>query len=192
MAKLMDCPKGHILRQCNALEGSCDGCGRYIAAGETVMDCRSCNYYLCDTCHPQQEHPGTSVWGMVSSLFTDLRVTCDAPRGRRAADDEVLVEAVEPAGIPIRDPRHNRRADGNIVAAAPKTRPQQEEQDAKAVARKQDRSSTAQATAQAYQMPDLLDLYNDVVVEAPFNPNASGAGAKQPACGAGSVQYGGA
>merc|ERR1740123_1317165 len=138
MAKITDCPKGHLLRQCAALAGSCDGCGRYIATGETVMDCRPCNYYLCDTCHPQQEHPGTSVWGMVSSLFTDLTVTCDAPRGKHTADEEVLVvEAAQPAGVPIRDPRHDRRTHSNM-ATAPKPRPQQETREALADTRKQE------------------------------------------------------
>jgi len=46
------CPQGHKLAPWQALNGSCDGCGRLICTGEQVMDCRACNYYLCSACCP--------------------------------------------------------------------------------------------------------------------------------------------
>ena len=185
MAKITDCPKGHLLQQCTALAGSCDGCGRYIAAGETVMDCRPCNYYLCDTCRPQQEHPGTSVWSMVSSLlFMDLNVTCGAPHGTKVVDEEVLVvQTAEPAGIPIRDPRHDRRAHSNMAAAVLKPCPQQETREALADTPEQDQQrnsrSNYSSAARAHELPDLLefdllDLDSDPIIEAPLDPRHLG------------------
>merc|ERR1719450_755253 len=47
------CPQGHALQRAKAAAGACDGCGRFVVAGEPVMDCRDCNWYLCTTCHPQ-------------------------------------------------------------------------------------------------------------------------------------------
>ena len=48
------CPSGHSLilytTTSNDGAGTCDGCDRDIAHGTKVMDCRQCNYYLCDLC----------------------------------------------------------------------------------------------------------------------------------------------
>ena len=48
------CPGGHslILYTTTSIDGAgtCDGCDRDIAHGTKVMDCRQCNYYLCDLC----------------------------------------------------------------------------------------------------------------------------------------------
>jgi len=49
--RLLRCPEGHMLQPWDAQPGSCDGCGRRIEDGETVMDCRCCNWYLCEACH---------------------------------------------------------------------------------------------------------------------------------------------
>ena len=51
------CPQGHALgrhvRVGGMLEGSCDGCGRNLSRGSKAMDCRRCNYDLCDRCDPR-------------------------------------------------------------------------------------------------------------------------------------------
>lgn len=48
------CPGGHVLQPwVSTGPGHCDACDRRVLASEKVMDCRSCNWYLCDTCHPQ-------------------------------------------------------------------------------------------------------------------------------------------
>jgi len=49
--RLSRCPEGHMLHPWDAQPGACDGCGRRIFDGETVMDCRCCNWYLCEACH---------------------------------------------------------------------------------------------------------------------------------------------
>jgi len=50
--ELRQCPAGHPLKPCPAVAaGVCDGCGRPILANQMVMDCRSCNWYLCTMCH---------------------------------------------------------------------------------------------------------------------------------------------
>jgi hypothetical protein len=48
------CPKGHALKYFAAKSGSCDGCRRRVVSGEYVLDCRSCNWYLCDACCSQE------------------------------------------------------------------------------------------------------------------------------------------
>lgn len=56
------CPGGHPLRRRKAFPGPCDGCGAAVYAGSFVMDCRQCNWYLCETCLPpeRRESPGCS------------------------------------------------------------------------------------------------------------------------------------
>jgi hypothetical protein len=50
------CPKGHALVDYTEPHwGVCDGCGKSVAQGEAVMDCRSCNWYLCRACHAGPE-----------------------------------------------------------------------------------------------------------------------------------------
>merc|ERR1711939_282954 len=47
-----ECPKGHALEDYVEDEnGACDGCGKPIQAGDRVMDCRICNWYLCKPCY---------------------------------------------------------------------------------------------------------------------------------------------
>jgi MFS family permease len=45
------CLKGHPLKSwvCDST-GECDGCGKTIENGETVMDCEPCDYMLCRSC----------------------------------------------------------------------------------------------------------------------------------------------
>merc|ERR1712241_1153077 len=99
-------------------------------------------------------------------------------------------------GIPIRDPRHDRRVHSNMAATVSKPHQQQEAREALADTREQDQQgnnrSNHSSVAQAHELPDLLDLDNDVIVEAPSDPKASGAGDKQSAFSTGSVHFGGA
>lgn len=95
MAKINDCPNGHVLQVWIARAGTCDGCGRAVYHGEKVMDCRNCNWYLCDDCRPQGELPDYTLWSAFTSLFTDLTVTCgEASRQRaRPPADELVIES---------------------------------------------------------------------------------------------------
>lgn len=52
-AKPGKCTKGHKLKPWVATGGWCNGCQREVKAGEQVMDCRPCDYFLCQECHPQ-------------------------------------------------------------------------------------------------------------------------------------------
>jgi hypothetical protein len=56
--KCWTCPGGHLLQPWTAKTGVCDGCSRDVHAGDPVMDCRVCNFYLCNSCHPQEQNPG--------------------------------------------------------------------------------------------------------------------------------------
>ena len=48
------CPVGHALQRFVEEEGGeCDGCGAAVHAGDTVMDCRTCDWYLCGKCGPE-------------------------------------------------------------------------------------------------------------------------------------------
>jgi len=49
------CPQGHSLRLFQASGGACDGCGTQVQEGENVLDCRTCDWFLCQACLPQSE-----------------------------------------------------------------------------------------------------------------------------------------
>merc|ERR1719203_1267348 len=69
-AKCWKCPAGHLLQPFKASPGSCDGCKARVHSGDFVMDCRSCNWYLCQRCHPQEREKRSWLWGSVS-FFAD-------------------------------------------------------------------------------------------------------------------------
>merc|ERR1719188_1483493 len=51
-ARCRYCPSGHELKAAQAEAGRCDGCRKAVSEGEAVMDCRTCNWYLCAVCRP--------------------------------------------------------------------------------------------------------------------------------------------
>jgi len=63
------CPAGHELKPWNARSGSCDGCHRFVRAGEQVMDCRACNWYVCEDCRPNALEQVETLWSAMSNLF---------------------------------------------------------------------------------------------------------------------------
>lgn len=61
------CPKNHLLQPWKANAGRCDACNAHVQKDDLVMDCRQCNWYLCDACHPQQKKEKEDwFWGSVS------------------------------------------------------------------------------------------------------------------------------
>mmetsp|Transcript_38758 Transcript_38758/g.99010 ORF Transcript_38758/g.99010 Transcript_38758/m.99010 type:complete len:226 (-) Transcript_38758:27-704(-) len=88
------CPSGHELTLWTARAGRCDGCSRLIAQGEQVMDCRACNWYLCEDCRPCTFEQAESLWGAISNLF--FGDVCRAPSGLREsqANEVVIVSSV--------------------------------------------------------------------------------------------------
>merc|ERR1719210_840144 len=60
-----------MLQPWTAQAGTCDGCRRGVMRGERVMDCRPCNYYLCEACHPSanKQEEDSTIWTAVSALF---------------------------------------------------------------------------------------------------------------------------
>merc|ERR1711920_79208 len=44
------------------------GCRARVHTGDHVMECRSCNWYLCERCHPQEREQRSLLWGSVSLL----------------------------------------------------------------------------------------------------------------------------
>merc|ERR1719469_309595 len=108
--KVWKCPAGHLLQPLKGSTGSCDGCKGRVVNGEHVMECRSCNWYLCERCHPQEREPRSWLWGSVSSMaekmaqeFTDLKevaeiaetkgplAACAAPPVRKGDETEIRV-----------------------------------------------------------------------------------------------------
>lgn len=108
--KKWTCTKGHLLQPWTAKPGTCDGCHRKVNRGDKVMDCRQCNYYLCQECHPQEQFGyGDSMWDTlysvvdaatleVTELAKDLSegfdaavsvVTCSAPTKDKLGECEV-------------------------------------------------------------------------------------------------------
>jgi hypothetical protein len=48
--QIRTCPSSHSLVQYTAIGGSCDVCNRIVFVGQQVMDCRACNWYMCERC----------------------------------------------------------------------------------------------------------------------------------------------
>lgn len=64
------CPHGHELQKWAAREGSCNCCRRHIKPGEHVMDCRRCNWYLCQSCCPPDplQQASSQLWAAIKCL----------------------------------------------------------------------------------------------------------------------------
>eukprot|EP00419_Tripos_fusus_P027565 CAMPEP_0172708646 /NCGR_PEP_ID=MMETSP1074-20121228/51709_1 /TAXON_ID=2916 /ORGANISM="Ceratium fusus, Strain PA161109" /LENGTH=275 /DNA_ID=CAMNT_0013531667 /DNA_START=61 /DNA_END=888 /DNA_ORIENTATION=+ len=64
------CPGGHELQKWAGRGGSCSCCRRHVKFGEHVMDCRRCDWYLCQTCCPPnaQQQPRSKLWAAVKCL----------------------------------------------------------------------------------------------------------------------------
>lgn len=65
--KCWTCPSGHLLQPWTAKTGICDGCSMDVHAGDPVMDCRACNFYLCNSCHPQEQNSGMDYFKWLSA-----------------------------------------------------------------------------------------------------------------------------
>eukprot|EP00428_Durinskia_dybowskii_P014546 CAMPEP_0170224090 /NCGR_PEP_ID=MMETSP0116_2-20130129/11746_1 /TAXON_ID=400756 /ORGANISM="Durinskia baltica, Strain CSIRO CS-38" /LENGTH=204 /DNA_ID=CAMNT_0010474795 /DNA_START=60 /DNA_END=674 /DNA_ORIENTATION=+ len=89
MARRCRCPSGHELKLWVARAGACDGCRKFVADGEQVMDCRACNWYLCNECRPAYLAQASSfIDSLQNMVFGDM---CLAdPRGRVQATEIVV------------------------------------------------------------------------------------------------------
>lgn len=52
-----NCPSGHRLRPWAVSRGNCHVCRQVVHAGEVVMDCRHCGWYMCSLCQASWEGP---------------------------------------------------------------------------------------------------------------------------------------
>lgn len=105
------CPQGHALVDLvTPVAGLCDGCSKHTEPGMRVMDCRRCDWFLCDTCSKQYED--------AASANTTAGEIVEVPRRSREGscvwvDDEAteqLAEAV--ANMKAWRQRHN---DANLL-----------------------------------------------------------------------------
>lgn len=62
------CPKGHALQPSRALPGTCSGCKRWVQAGEPLLGCRRCDWYLCQACHGAPRCPTGHVMRPAKSM----------------------------------------------------------------------------------------------------------------------------
>jgi len=120
--KVWHCPAGHSLKPWKATAGSCDGCNRKVAAGEYVMVCRQCNWYLCEQCHPQERQKKGSLSAMADKLaqeFNDLKDLADEveTHGPLAA-----CIAVDPKHLSSRNQQHGVRETDEEITVVQKSR----------------------------------------------------------------------
>ncbi|CAK0840348.1 unnamed protein product [Prorocentrum cordatum] len=84
-----ECPEGHELLPWTAKEGSCCGCGKLFPSGEQVMDCRRCDWFLCEMCCPRYGRT-PSLWGQLSQLpFYAAERLCETFDATDAALDSI-------------------------------------------------------------------------------------------------------
>lgn len=76
-ACVTECPEGHALQPWVAPAGTCNGCGKKFPKGEQVMDCRRCDWLLCEMCCPRSSAKW-SIWGSLSQLPFYAAETIDA------------------------------------------------------------------------------------------------------------------
>lgn len=62
------CPQGHRLQAWVARAGFCNRCSAPVEAGEHVLDCRWCNWYVCRTCLPVYQAPSPSLVTSITML----------------------------------------------------------------------------------------------------------------------------
>ena len=86
--QIRTCPSNHSLVQYTALGGNCDVCNRIVFVGDQVMDCRECNWYMCERCSRtngftlRPPPPTTSdMYNLMNQMF---------PRTTRAAQSELF------------------------------------------------------------------------------------------------------
>jgi hypothetical protein len=69
--QIRTCPNNHELVLYTAIGGNCDVCNRIVFVGEQVMDCRSCNWYMCARCSRNNgfSMPQPSMANLINQLF---------------------------------------------------------------------------------------------------------------------------
>ena len=93
MAGVLRCPAGHTLKQTTALRGCCDRCCRRIEPGDNVLDCITCNVYLCQGCAGPIASPACTspvVVHELKTVFQDAIHACLVTFGNKI--DEQLQE----------------------------------------------------------------------------------------------------
>lgn len=64
-----------MLQPSKAKSGKCGGCKTSVKKGSCVMDCRDCNWHLCQDCHPQESQDSEEdwFWGGLSYIVSEAQ-----------------------------------------------------------------------------------------------------------------------
>lgn len=64
-----------MLQPSKAKSGKCGGCKTSVKKGSCVMDCRDCNWHLCQDCHPQESQDVEEdwFWGGLSYIVAEAQ-----------------------------------------------------------------------------------------------------------------------
>merc|ERR1711963_1350202 len=179
---------GHFLQPWRSQgAGSCDKCHCEVPDGEWVMDCRQCNWYLCELCHPQERERDRSFWNAIASALdtaaqdvshmrSDLNteigailnmVTCHAPD----KNDELLaeIEVIKPK----KEKENKNSSPTGLVdgRSADNIESENESLDSHAVASNEDVETEPMATKNLieFEPDDLVDLSNPESAPAQAN-----------------------
>lgn len=181
-SRVTKCPSGHELTLWTARAGRCDSCHRMVAHGEQVMDCRACNWYLCEECRPCTFEQAESLWGAISNLlFGDV---CRAPPDfREGQANEVVIASVHglvPEDEVVEDPRMFRPKAVHVEFV---------ESQVAANAKRSESKDPHPTVAAAHELSDLLDFMAEPLTSSSIDPVANLdfggiAGDELPAAGA--------
>lgn len=72
------CPQGHALKKRKAeTTYACDGCGATIAEGRRMLDCRKCDFSLCQKCQKAAEQQAAAQEGEEGEYREVLEAMCE-------------------------------------------------------------------------------------------------------------------
>mmetsp|Transcript_99479 Transcript_99479/g.252702 ORF Transcript_99479/g.252702 Transcript_99479/m.252702 type:complete len:347 (-) Transcript_99479:70-1110(-) len=145
--KTWRCPAGHMLCPLKAEKGKCDGCKRQVVKGDTVMDCRACNWYLCQDCHPQEKQGEDWLWGSISYFVeqaTQELAEISTEVGEMAGEFENFCsDAFKQGGCSVTDGKQFDREEMRFGGKEPRSSAPEKPQKKAAAKKSQDKKRSA-------------------------------------------------
>mmetsp|Transcript_69212 Transcript_69212/g.225441 ORF Transcript_69212/g.225441 Transcript_69212/m.225441 type:complete len:348 (+) Transcript_69212:79-1122(+) len=185
--KTWRCPAGHMLCPLKAEKGKCDGCKRQVVRGDTVMDCRACNWYLCQDCHPQEKQVEDWLWGSISYFVeqaTQELAEISTEVGEMAGEFENFCsDAFKQGGCSVTDGKQFDRDEMRFGGKEPRSSAPEKPQKKAAAKKSQDkqRSATNAKPERARQQDDDAAFDEEGGRAAARAPGTAQAAAKEDA-----------